>query len=391
MVLLLGLAVSFLFAAQLTPPRMPPMPPTTRPTLPRKLLIGYCNWSQCDDKIVDAVRDGVNVVIWFSVNLGRDAATGQPAVQGGPDLDCVADVVERIRALDTPEPVIHLMAIGGWNSPHPDTSHSPETVFLELDRWNREVVARPEKGWYGFCGYDFDIEGNDDVENPGNHFSKAVLDMIGRIAQLAKTKGYIVSMAPAESYLDPFTSEFSRSLRHDYPEWRDLQPDFKYHSRNVYAYILSRYGHSLLPSGAVVRTFDFVTVQLYEGYSHAEHALVVAKRESVVEYLSRLVSAMNRGWAVDFSCDAELEYPDPPALVSVPPSQLVLGLANGWAGDGKFLLLDPSEMDPDLPVRGYAFWNIKDEGIASVRDPSKPVWLAKSLSKLLKLDDDTPC
>lgn len=305
-------------------------------------------------------------------------------MQGGPDLNCVADIVEKIRALDTPEPVVHLMSIGGWNSPHPDTSHTAEAVFLALDRWNREVVARPERGWAGFDGWDWDLEGNDDVESPHNHFSIAVLDIMGRIGQLAKRHNYIFGMAPAESYLDYSTPEFSRSLRFPYPEYHDLQPEFKYHGRNCYAYLLHKYGKTTdLPTGQEVNTYDFVTLQLYEGFSHAEYALSHGK-QGASEYLEGVVSAMTNGWMVEFSRDTELACAD--AIVSVDPSQLVLGLANGWAGDGKFLFIDPDvEIDPLLAerVRGFAFWNLKDEGICSPKNPSKPIWLAKSLAKLL--------
>jgi hypothetical protein len=40
--------------------------------LPEKLIIGYANWGECDDKIIEAVENGVNVVIWFAINLVTD-------------------------------------------------------------------------------------------------------------------------------------------------------------------------------------------------------------------------------------------------------------------------------------------------------------------------------
>ena len=33
-------------------------------------------------------------------------------------------------------------------------------------------------------------------------------------------------------------------MTHDYPEWNVLQPNFKYHGRNVYAYLLAKYGET---------------------------------------------------------------------------------------------------------------------------------------------------
>lgn len=50
-------------------------------------------------------------------------------------MDCVADKVKQIR--DKNLPTVHLMCIGGWNAPHPDTSNSAEDVMAELHRWNR--------------------------------------------------------------------------------------------------------------------------------------------------------------------------------------------------------------------------------------------------------------
>jgi hypothetical protein len=40
--------------------------------LPDKLIIGYANWGECDEKIVEAVENGVNVIIWFAINLITD-------------------------------------------------------------------------------------------------------------------------------------------------------------------------------------------------------------------------------------------------------------------------------------------------------------------------------
>lgn len=356
------------------------------------LIIGYANWSQCDDKIIHAVRDGVNVVIWFSINLIRDSRSGLPSIQGGPDMDCVASKIQQIRLLPNGNQVVHLISIGGWNSPHPDTSNAPEAVFKALDNWNRHIISRPDKGFYGFDGFDWDIEGNDDVDSQYNHFTKNCLDAMGIIAQCAKRSGYIFGMAPAESYLDPHSSSFDRHLTHDYHEWRDLQPNFKYHGANPYAYILARYGQTIIDDNIslgthAVNTFDFVTLQLYEGYSHAEYNINVLKIDPAI-YITDLVSKLRDGWVVPFSLDSEIKFPD--TLVAINPTQLVLGLANGWAGDGKFLFISPAQLESvynklqehRLPIRGFAFWNILDEGIASVSDPMNPVWLAASLKQI---------
>lgn len=208
------------------------------------------------------------------------------------------------------------------------------------------------------------------------------LDLMGRFSQLAKEKGnYIVSMAPAgknsfcyyffsrfdfkyihflvliiriESYLDPTTNAFDRSLLHEYEEWIPIVPGFSYHGRNTYAYLLDRYGYynnsssSNLDTTTVTTTntnnytFDFVTIQLYEGYSHAEYN-ITQLHIPPTEYLISFVRSVLRGWEVDYSTDSDLQYPYKHKLL-IERSRLVVGLANGWAGDGKFLLIYPEEV-----------------------------------------------
>lgn len=48
----------------------------SRRVLPGKLVIGYASWSECDEKIITAVQQGVNVVIWFAINLLADDVSG---------------------------------------------------------------------------------------------------------------------------------------------------------------------------------------------------------------------------------------------------------------------------------------------------------------------------
>jgi hypothetical protein len=173
-------------------------------------------------------------------------------------------------------------------------------------------------------------------------------------------------MAPAESYLDPTRNGFDLSLRHEYEEWIGLIPPFPYHGLNVYAYLLAKFGKtktktnkignnpnpSLSPNdnnrgeeqggeGEESPTFDFVTVQLYEGFSHAEFNTSVQKERSN-EVLVRFVQRMNEGWTVRFSQEKNNGLDD--QFVRVPATELVVGLANGWAGDGKFLLIYPEEV-----------------------------------------------
>jgi hypothetical protein len=120
------------------------------------MMTAYANWGECDDKIIDIAKDGANVIIWFSIDLTVNS-DGEPAVARGPDMDCVADVVKRISNLGLE--TTHLISIGGWNSPHPNTSVSAEAAYEQWNYWNRNIAARPDKDFYGFDGFDWDIEG----------------------------------------------------------------------------------------------------------------------------------------------------------------------------------------------------------------------------------------
>ena len=343
----------------------------TKKTLPKNLVVGYCNWNQCDDGIIKAVENGVNVVMWFAINLDEGLS-----ITNGPDMDCVADIVNRLNVMGYKD-VVHLISIGGWNAPHPSTSSSALETFQNWNKWNTEIIARPEKGFYGFDGFDWDIEGNDDVDSRFNVFTKECLDFMGEFSQLAKASGYLVAMAPAESYLDCSSNEFSLSLKHTYDEWLHLEPPntFAYHGRNTYAYLLAKYNETIVDisqdssieetsTTKIVDTFDFVTIQLYEGYSHAMYHIGL-KKQRTDEYLRKLVQDMNDGWMVHFSGHGvDLDN----CLVHVPREKLVIGLANGWANDGKFVYIDPRLIRDAykkgmLGNRGFAFWNIKDEGL----------------------------
>lgn len=51
------------------------------------------------------------------------------------------------------------------------------------------------------------ILGNDDVSSVYNEFSVACLDLMGRFSQLAKAKGYLVTMAPAGKAKQPTNNQ----------------------------------------------------------------------------------------------------------------------------------------------------------------------------------------
>lgn len=341
------------------------------------ILAGYANWGQCDEGLVQAARDGLNVLLWFSINLAIDEATGEPTITGpaatGPAFyDCVAGVVAQIEAENLQ--VAHLVSIGGWNSPHPASEFGGAEFFAAWKKWNEDEVARPEVGWLGFSGFDWDIEGNDDPESQHNVFTMATLRTMGDMSVLAKQEGYVVAMAPAQSYLDCTTAEFSRSVA--FPPHEPWQGDFFYHGRNTYAFLLAEYGSD---------TFDFISIQLYEGYSSANWA-ISENAVSPSDYLEEFVECVLAGWEVDFQSVPETGLPR--SSVNITRAQLVVGLANGWAAPppNKFLLLWPEDIGSayralrersDEP-RGFMFWNIADEGEV-VLGTERELWLTREL------------
>ena len=316
------------------------------PKLPKKIIAGYASWEECDDKILTAAINGCNVIIWFQINLAVNTSSGLPLVTGGPNFECVANISKILRDMDLP--TIHLISVGGWDAPHPDTSNSALEVYENWNHWNTEVVAYPEYGFYGFDGIDWDIEGNDDPSNSANIFTVACLDLMGKFSQYAKQDNYIVSLVPPESYFDITTSEFSRSLEYTYPEYDLINITFPYHGRNCYAYIASKYGKTILaPDEGTVngpdrfaRTFDFITVQIYEGYSHALYNIsYLDPPQDPGAFLEAYITQAIKGWQIDFDQDKSIQYPS--TFLELPRSQLVIGLANGWADSVKFLFIDP--------------------------------------------------
>ena len=342
--------------------------------LPATIIAGYANWGQCDQSLVQACQDGVNVLIWFSINLAFDegaAAITGPAT-GSEFYDCVGRIVAQI-AEQVTHPVVHLISIGGWNSPHPATQLSGREWWRFWKDWNSKV-ARPELGWHGFAGFDWDIEGNDDPASPINMFTFEELDLMGDMSLAAKADGFITALAPAQSYLDPLGGpEFSLSLKNaPVSGW---QPGFKYHGRNTYAYLLAKCGSF---------TFDFISIQIYEGWSAANHKLSIEGIEPAA-YIQALVKAAVEGWEVDFGPDSGLD----PQLVSIDSAQLIIGLGNGWCSkpgpDTKFVLLWPEQvaqawhaLGEESRHRGFMFWTIGEEG-ATPAGTERKLWFTREL------------
>jgi len=136
------------------------------------LLVAYA--PQCNTSvIVDAARRGVNVIIWFSINL-EVQADGKPVITNGPNPACVAETAAELRRMGLE--TTHMISIGGWDAPHPNTTLDGREWWLYWKEWNRGL-AKPELGFYGYAGIDWDLEGNDAMASPWNHFTVECMEV----------------------------------------------------------------------------------------------------------------------------------------------------------------------------------------------------------------------
>lgn len=233
-----------------------------------------------------------------------------------------------------------------------------------------------------------------------------MLDLVGEMSQLAKQDGYIVSMVPPESYLDPTTSKFDGSLLHSYPEW-ESSITFNYHGRNGYAYLLAKYGQTQVASSIEVtndefktvrklssthvETFDLISIQLYESWSHILYNVTAAPnatRQTSADYLINWVPQVLSGWYVDFAADPS--YSDFPSQhISISATAFCIGLANGWA-EKKTILVMPEEAgaayyalsEMGQAPRGFVFWAIESEGWIPPGQTA-PLFMAAGLNEFL--------
>jgi len=92
---------------------------------------------------------------------------------------------------------------------------------------------------------------------------------------------------------------------------------------------------------------------------------------------------------VDFSSDPSVNWTS--AVVNVPASRLMIGLANGWAGgpSPKSVLIMPSDVAGawsilgDNAPKGVGFWDMPDEGrIPAGQNAS--LYMARDLNTFLK-------
>jgi chitinase len=325
---------------------------SNRRILPEKILVGYSSGcdGQTDDMVAQVVREGVNVVIWAFMSIKQESdGTINPKVSW--DLDCVRQTIE-VLDREGYNDTVHLVSFGGWNGGHLDP-------YLTADEW---YGAWNDSVGSVFHGIDWDLEGDDEqLDNPRNFFTMDCLEKMGQISQLAKEDGYIISMAPPQSYLDLQTSNFSRYVNLTEPT-RPWHNEFHYFGANVYAYVLAKYGDYI----------DFISVQFYESYSRAAMSLrhYGISQEAYLEFYVNELAKNGQTYFVSFGEDPTVDLSS--QKVSVPVSKLVFGFFNGSPskGTGKVAFFEPERvgiayenlLESGIEPRGFMFWNIQLEG-----------------------------
>eukprot|EP00808_Paulinella_micropora_P019717 g69830.t1 len=360
------------------------------------LILSYAGCVTDNDfaSLVQSGRNGINVFNWFSIVLFFNQSINKSYVESGSNLNftCIARVVNELERLrDSIGPTAHLVTVGGWNAPHPDSQASVTEAWASFKEWNEQNKAQFAFG--GFQGIDWDLEGNDDLSSPLNLFTVAQLDWVGQFSQLAKSEGYIVTMVPAQSYLDVDQGLWSRNLTLS-PSW---QPSFHYAGANSYAYWLSRYGRTE-QDGVWVDTFDLVDVQLYETFSRASH-LVVDDGMPAHIYLQSLVMSMALGYTLDFASDPELNY-NTTGFIQVPPQKLTIGVTNYYTGQtNRNYWFTPTDLQTvyqnlqraGIQLRAFMFFHANAEGNPGYNNTA--FYLAPTLNRFMQARpyDDSCC
>ena len=403
--------------------------------IPEKVIIGYA--THCDDQVKQAVRNGVNVVIWAflgpiqrherhrTLNTSNSRSTTTTTTTTGfyfessssLDYTCIKQMIYELDHDEGYTDTLHLISVGGWNGQHIDDIITSKEWYDTFQRTFGVI----------FHGIDWDLEGNTDLKHPNNYFSTSCLNKVGEISTFASNDGYVISIVPAQSYLDVVggTSQFSLYVNHT-EVYRPWHSDFHYFGRNVYAYLLAKYSNSI----------DLIIIQFYESYSRASMAINYygISHESYLELYLQTLYQQQYQYYVDFQGERgdyststtssslptlnEYSLLPPSQMIHIPISKLVLGFANvGSASDNyeKNVYFDPikikiayerlqnvsttTEFQPDSPgdnddfdadrdvktnsssltPRGFMFWVIGREGADGVH------YYAKGLNDILHI------
>lgn len=340
-----------------------------QPVKEQPLVIGYSH-NPKGDKVLRAIDHGVNVVCWSFFHLDvDDQDPPKPKIRTDLDLSAISFV----RDAAGKDHVLHMAAIGGWNGPHPTPGFSGA-------QWAQAFVDFNKQNGYIFDGLDWDLEGHDDRTAPTSAFSLETLDVMADMSTALKEHhGYIVSMAPAESYLDVLAPDHQFSLDLNlFPRWWE-KPDrqavqaenFSHAGRQCYAYVLHRAG---------TNSFDWISLQLYESFSRFAYETTVLAERDGENVISAQMDAMRRRAVAAFDgFDVELpKYGE--VRIQVPPWKLVFGFANGWADGIKVVKVERRALNRlfvRLKTAGVMFWTIDEEG-------NDGLYLAKEVNEAIE-------
>ena len=122
--------------------------------MPKRVVMCYTDWMQCDDKVLESAKGGgCNVIVWSFINFRRETSSdgihGSVSVTGGPNVHCVQRIAASLSGAGWD--VVHLASVGGWAQAHPDGITAAE-AFDAFHEWNSQVVADPFGGFEGFDG-----------------------------------------------------------------------------------------------------------------------------------------------------------------------------------------------------------------------------------------------
>ena len=345
-----------------------------KPRQPKKqepLVIGYSH-NPKGDKISEAIDHGVNVVCWSFLHLDTDGQD-PPSPIIRTDLDLSA--IQTLRDAEAKGHVLHMAAIGGWNGPHPPPDFTGAQWAQTFDSFN-------EENGYISDGFAWDLEGHDDRAAPTSAFTLDTLDVMADMSKALKDQyGYIVSVAPAESYLDVLATDDQFSLELNlFPRWYEnnkadrqmIQNEkFSHAGRQCYAYVIHRAG---------IDSFDWVAIQLYESFSRFVYETTVVAERDGENLISSQMDAMRRRAVAGFD-GFEVVLPNYGKVrIQVPPWKLVFGFANGWADGNKVVKVERRALNRlfvRLKTAGVMFWTIDEEG-------TNGLFLAKEIKEAIE-------
>jgi len=383
------------------------------------IIIGYAHDAK-SGKAEKAIQDGAVVIIWSFVHMelfvadDDDALSQQQQQQltherGRIRTELDLEEIQKIR--DKYDTVLHLAAFGGWNGPHPPVfaSSTSECSSMTGKQWFDIFLQFNKLNGYLFDGIDWDYEGHDDLTSPTATFTLETLDVMADFSVEAKKHGMVVSMAPCESYLDasiiPNSIDSKFSLALDFPprawssdryhaseEDRELikSKGFSHAGRQCYAYVLAKAG---------VDTFDWISIQLYESYSpfaHDLHRRKLDPSEALMIRIRRLIqgyTVTDLPLELSASSSSSSEYE-----VKIPPTKLVVGIANGWADGLKACKVEPYMVQSAYESTiseygegflGVMFWTIEEEGNGDDDNNNDESRLTKSLSREFQSINDS--